>query len=163
MMNNLIDVVRRVIIIGMVGGAFLMVALMALTVANVTYRLFGGVIQGTYELTEVMIAISAGFALSYTALNDRNVVVQLVVSRFSKRIQEILKAFNFVLGMGIWGLMAWMTIQYLLKRGVSGEGYTETLEIPYFPIKCVWAIALILCSVVFVVKLIRSLQQVVDK
>ena len=147
----------------MAGGAVLMVALMILTVANVIYRAFGGVIQGTYEVSEILIAISAGFALSYTIFHDRNVVVKLIISRLSNRMQSILEGFNALLGVGIWGAMAWMTIHYLFKRGYQGEGFTETLELPYFPVKCLWAAALILCVIVFVVKLINSFEQKEDK
>jgi len=163
MVSNVIGVVRRITVIGMVGGAVFLVAIMFLTVANVIYRLLGGVIQGTYELTEVMIAMSAGFALAYTVLKQRNVVVQILVSRFSKRVQAILQTFNSIIAIGIWGLMAWMSAHYLLKRGVVGEGYTETLEIAYFPFKCVWVLALCLCSLVFLVDLIKSLSQVAGK
>ena len=147
----------------MVGGAVLMVALMLLTVANVIYRAFGGVIQGTYELSEMLIAVCAGFALSYTIFNDRNVVVKLIISHLSDRVQSILEGFNALLGVGIWGAMAWMTIHYLTKRGFKGEGFTETLEFPYFPVKCLWAAALILCVIVFVVKFIKTFQQKEDK
>lgn len=162
-MSKFIGAVRRITDIGMAGGAGFLVAMMALTVANVIYRFFGGVIQGTYELTGLMMAMSAGFALAYVTLKQRNVVVQILSSRFSKRVQAILQIFNSIMGIVIWGLIAWVTTNYLFKRGFVGEGYTETLGVPYFPAKCIWVIALTICTLVFVVELIKASSQVVGK
>jgi TRAP-type C4-dicarboxylate transport system permease small subunit len=55
---------RTVAIIG--GG--LLVGLMLLTVANIIYRFFGGVIIGSFELIELTIVPIAGFSLVYAGM-----------------------------------------------------------------------------------------------
>ncbi len=52
----------------MILSAIFLLTTMVLTVANVLSRIFGTVIAGTYELTEVLIVVVAATALGYAAL-----------------------------------------------------------------------------------------------
>jgi TRAP-type C4-dicarboxylate transport system permease small subunit len=157
------DIVRRTINIGKNVGAFFLVAVAVLTVSNVIYRFFGKVIVGSYELNEFMIVVVIGFALAYAALTKEHIIIDMVVSRFRKRAQAIAVIFSSLLGMVVLGVMVGAPVFYLLKRGFSGEAYTDVLRLPFFPLKCVWVFALVLFGLVFLIDLFKALKQALRK
>ena len=61
---------------------------MLLTIASVLCRLFGSAIVGSYEITELIIIVTVGFALVYTTITESNVTVKLLIERFSYRNQN---------------------------------------------------------------------------
>jgi TRAP-type C4-dicarboxylate transport system permease small subunit len=162
-MDYFANIVRRTGKIGIGIGGGLLVAIMALIVSNVIYRFFGGVITGSYELTQYMIVVVVGFAMVYTALMKGHVLVRVVVSRLPQWALAIAESFNSILSMGVVWLLAWATTLYLLKRGFVGEANTDLLELPYFPLKCVWVFTLILFSLVYLVDLYNALSRLVRK
>jgi TRAP-type C4-dicarboxylate transport system permease small subunit len=163
-MGYFVNIVRQASRVGVAIGAVFLTAMMMITIANIVFRFFGRGIGGTYELTEqMMMVICGGFALVYTALRKRNIVVTILFQRFTNRVQAILEALYSIMGIGLTGLMAWVTIDYMLGRGFEQAGLTLLLGVPLFPIKCVWAIALSLVALVFVVDLYEALSRVVAK
>lgn len=147
-------------IVTIIGGAFL-VGIMLLTVANVIYRFFGGVIIGSYELIELAIIPVAGFALVYAAIWKTHVVVQILVSRFSKRIQAIMESFASLLGIGLWGLMAWSTVGFFVGKRLSDR--TELLGIPFQPFRYAWVLGLFLFALVILIGFYRAFSRAVNK
>jgi TRAP-type C4-dicarboxylate transport system permease small subunit len=147
-------------IVTIIGGA-LLVGIMLLIVANVFYRFFGGVIIGSYEIIELTIMPVAGFSLVYAAIWKTHVVVKILVSRFSKRIQAITESFASLLGIGLWGLMAWSTVGFFSGGRLLDR--TEVLKIPFLPFRYVWVFGLLLFSLVILVGLYRALSRAVNK
>ena len=131
-----------------IGAAFL-IGIMALTVISIVSRLFGRVILGSYEMVELMMVVTAGFALVRTTLKKTHVVVEIIITRLSRRTQIVTEIFHNIVATCLWGLMAWETLMLLIEKGFSGEGRTEIIKAPYFPFKLLWTIALILSSLVF--------------
>lgn len=162
-MDYFSNIVRRTINIGKNVAACLLVAVAVLTVSNIIYRSFGKVIVGSHELNEFMIVVVIGFALAYAALTKEHIIIDMVVSRFPKRAQAIAVIFSSILGMGVLGVLVGAPVFYLLKRGFSGEAYTDLLRLPFFPLKCVWVFALILFGLVFLIDLFEALKQVLRK
>ncbi|UCG64349.1 MAG: TRAP transporter small permease, partial [Deltaproteobacteria bacterium] len=65
-------------------------AMMFLTATDVILRyIFNRPISGAYEVIEYMMAILIPFGLAYCALQGGHVSVDLLVSRFPKKIQSI--------------------------------------------------------------------------
>jgi len=136
------------------GGAFL-IGIMTLTVASIVSRLLGKVVLGSYELVELMMVVTAGFALVHTTIRKGHVIVEIILSRLSKRAQIIAEIFHNIIATGLWGLIAWETLALLIEKGFLGEGRTEVIEAPYFPVKLLWTIALILCSLIFLMNVLN--------
>jgi TRAP-type C4-dicarboxylate transport system permease small subunit len=144
-----------------VGSVFL-IGIALLVVANIVYRFFGGVIAGTYELVALMIVVTVAFALGYAALKQGHIVVRIVLSRFSPRIQAILTVFTSVIGLGFWALIAWKSAEIMSERALAGE-YTEMLGVPYLPFRCAWLFGLLFFCLVLLIDLFKALSQAVRK
>ena len=134
---------------------------MLLVVAVVLFRLFGKAIPGSYELIELMIVVTVAFALSYTALKQSHVVVDLLVSRFPLRTQTILAIFTYFLSMVIWGLIVWASYDIMLEKWLLEQSYL--LKIPYLPFRIVWVFGLLIFSLIFLLEMYKALKQVVSR
>ncbi|MBN1227240.1 MAG: TRAP transporter small permease [Deltaproteobacteria bacterium] len=144
-----------------VGGGF-MIFIMILTVSNVLYRLFfGKVIIGTYELTEFMIIIGAGFSLCYAVIAESNVTVKMIILRMPKKAQAVLQSIISIVGIGTWGAILYASVWFTWRKGFD-EGKSELLDIPFLPFKGIWFIALLLVLLCFVRELNKSLSEVMD-
>jgi TRAP-type C4-dicarboxylate transport system permease small subunit len=140
----------------MLVSAIFLLGTMALTVANVISRLFGSVIAGTYELTEVLIIVVAATSLGYAALKKSHVIVDIFVSRVPQRVQGIIDAFTSVLGLAVWGIVTWQSINLLLIRWSQED--TELLNVPYYPFRILWIIGLVFLCLILVKDIVAGLR-----
>jgi TRAP-type C4-dicarboxylate transport system permease small subunit len=134
-------------------GAFLL-GMMVLTVANVIFRIFGHVIAGTYEMTEVMNVIVIGCAFGYAVLHGQEVTVELVFSRLPTRVREFLRSLNNLLGALFWWIVALAGYRIMVQRWFIEK--TELLEVPFFPFRLVWVCGLVFAGMVCLTKLLRT-------
>lgn len=112
-------------------GASVLV-MMLLTSADVVLRLFGRPIPGTYELVGFLGTLVVSFALAQTALEKGNIAVDILVKRFSRRVQSVLGLANDLLGTALFGLVGWQSLLYALELRRSGE-VSLTLGMPIYP------------------------------
>ena len=104
--------------------------LMVLTVANVILRdFFDKPIMGTPELSEFMMVLVIFLALAWCAITRKHVKVELVVNRFSPRIQAIFNGITLLLTLGIFVIITW---QSFLESMVVYDT-TSLLRIPHTP------------------------------
>lgn len=104
--------------------------LMLLTVANVILRdFFNKPIMGTPELSEFMMVLVVFLALAWCAITRKHVKVELVVNRFSPRIQAIFNGITLLLTLGIFVIITW---QSFLESMVVYDT-TSLLRIPHTP------------------------------
>ena len=160
-MDYFVNIVRRMGGVGVVVAASFLIGIMVLTVANVIYRLFGPVILGSYELTKLMMVVTAGFALVYAAMWHTHVVVKIVTSRFSQRVQAIAESFASLLGIGMWGLIALSSVGFYFERGLWDR--TDVLHIPFQTFRYVWIFALILFALVLLTDFYKALSRTASK
>jgi TRAP-type C4-dicarboxylate transport system permease small subunit len=137
-------------------GALFLIGLTIVTAANVTVRLFRGSITGTYELIQFFIVVAAGFALVYTTVNKSHVKVDMIVSRLPRLLKVFFRIFNVVISFGIMTLITWENIAIMYERTLMGEK-SEMLLIPYFPFRFLWVFALILCCLILLRDLAKTL------
>jgi TRAP-type C4-dicarboxylate transport system permease small subunit len=152
---------RRIGSGGMAIGAAFLTAMMVLIVANVIYRLFGHVIPGSYEMSELMIVVAAAFALGYAAIHGSHVVVKIVVTRFSQRWQAILTVIMSLISIATWAIIAWATADVLSKRWLTEV--TDLLDIPYLPFRIILVVGLVFLCLIYVTDLVSALRQVTKK
>ena len=142
-------------------GAVFLVGMMVLITASVIYRRAGHVIPGTYELSELMIVVTAAFALGYAALKKTHIVIKVVVARFPQRAQAILEAVMSFISLAAWAAVAWTGILILSKRWLNEE--SEMLSVPYLPFRLIFLLGLVLVCSIYLIDLIRALRQAVRK
>ena len=142
-------------------GAAFLIGMMVLITASVIYRRVGHVIPGTYELSELMIVVTAAFALGYAALKKSHIVIKVVVARFPQRAQAILEAVMSFISLATWAAVAWTGVLIVSKRWLNEE--SEMLSVPYLPFRLIFLLGLVLVCSVYLIDLIRALRQAVRK
>jgi TRAP-type C4-dicarboxylate transport system permease small subunit len=155
------NIVGRICSVGSAIGAAFLGGMMVLIVAVVVVRPFGEVIVGSYELIELLIVVTVAFALGYTALKKAHTVVDILVSRFPKRLQAIVAVFTCFLSFGIWGWITWAGLDIALKKGIMER--TDLLLVSYLPFRLVWVFGLFLISIIFLIEMLNALKQAVSR
>ncbi|MCF8129886.1 MAG: TRAP transporter small permease, partial [Deltaproteobacteria bacterium] len=87
---------------------------------------------GTFELMGYFGAVLTAFAMGYTQLKKGYIAVDIVVTGFSKKNQNILNAVNAIICSAFFVLVTWQISKYAANLSKTGE-VTETLQIIYYP------------------------------
>ncbi|GAK58169.1 TRAP transporter, DctQ-like membrane protein [Candidatus Vecturithrix granuli] len=114
-------------------AAIAIVLMMSLTCADVILRLFRRPVPGTYEMVSFLGTIVVSFALAHTSAEKGHVAVSLIVRLFPAKVQTIIESMIAVLGMILFGLIAWQSLLYGLSCQRAGE-VSLTLQIPFYPV-----------------------------
>ncbi|MFB0520628.1 MAG: TRAP transporter small permease [Desulfatiglandales bacterium] len=132
-------------------AAMAIFVMMALTCVDVFLRyFFRKPIPGTYEIIALLGAVAVSFAMAHTLAEKGHVAVSLIVQLFPKRLQGIIESMISILGIILFGLIAWQSVLYGLDCQRSGE-VSLTLELPFYPI--IYGVALgsgVVCLVLLV-------------
>jgi TRAP-type C4-dicarboxylate transport system permease small subunit len=160
-MDAIMRIMRRILSVGVALGGSFLVGMMLLIVANIIYRTTGHVITGSYELSELMIVVTASFALGFAAFHKSHVDVKIVVSKFPERVQTVIEIIISFLAMGTWAIIAYASTIVLMDRWHTEE--SEMLLIPFFPFRLVLFIGLILVSLIYLMDMISALRKMVKK
>ena len=130
--------------------------LMVLTVANVILRdIFNKPIRGTPELSEFMMVLVIFLALAWCAVTRKHVKVELIVIRFSPRVQIILNSITLLLSLGIFVIITWQS--FLESMAVYDT--TSLLRIPHTPFYWIMTVGLGLFCLSILVLLIESITE----
>ena len=142
-------------------GAFTMIGLMMLTVADVFLRkFFNAPILGSFEITEYLLVVLVFFAIPWAALKKANVKVDLIVGKFPKRVQAAFSSVTCLLSVIITAFFGWYTIPqavYIFKLG----SVSDMLEIPYYPFYFFVAFGFFILMFVLVANLIEFVRKAV--
>ena len=160
-MSIFATIVRKVGGKAMIISGIFLLGMMLLTVASVLCRPFGTVIAGSYELIETLIIIVVAGALGYTELEKGHVTVKIVVSRFSMRLQGIFQSFIYLIGVGLWVIIAWASVGILSDRWLNED--TDILSVPILPFRFIWVFGLALFCLVLLIDFLRAINQAVRK
>jgi TRAP-type C4-dicarboxylate transport system permease small subunit len=136
--------------------------MMVLTILDVVLRkLASESILGTVELTEFMLVILVFFALAQTEVLGGHVKVDLVMSRFSRRVQSMMDMATqfvcFILSL----LITWSSLVYSEKMRLSEE-VTQDLLIPIYPFIYFVALGCLVLSLTLLVKFIMATAKVME-
>ena len=120
-------------------GAGCLAAMGLLTVADVLGRyLLNRPVAGALELSEFALALLVFFGLGTTGLSGNQVVVDIALERFPRRLRAVSDAFNALIGIGFWAVIAWRTT--VQAHEVASKGEVSTiLAVPVYPF--VYAVA----------------------
>jgi len=138
-----------------IAGLFL-IAMIAITGANIVSRLFGLPIRGTFELMGYFGAVVTAFALGYTQIKRGHIAVDIVVLRFSEKTQRILHTVNHLICMAFFVIVAWQVSKYATTLWETGE-VTETLQIVYYPFTYAVALGCLILAFTFFVDILKSI------
>ena len=132
--------------------------MMLLTTADVGLRLLRRPIPGTYEIVGFLGALAISFSLAYTSVENGHIAVDLLVEKFSRRVQAGVQALNDLCGTGLFALIAWQSILYAANLRQSGE-VSLTLQLPLYPFVYGVAVGSTLLCLYLVSTLVRSVKR----
>jgi len=133
-----------------------LVGMVLLTCSNIFLRVFWVPVKGTYELMGFFGAIVTAFALGYTQIKRGHVGIDLLVNRFSKKIQRTLNGTNYFICMIFFALAGWQLAKWAATLWKTGE-VTETLRIIFYPFTLAVALGCIILALVLLVDLLKVL------
>lgn len=144
---------RVVFLIWGVGGILAMVLLIIYDVGM--RSLFNKPMMSSYELTMFLMSIVVFTAFGYTQ-SERNIVrIELVVSRFPRKIQTILEIIMSILSLGLSVLISWQC--FIRAIGLRQEHLVSPiLSIPVYPFYLVGALGFALLSLVLISDILES-------
>jgi TRAP-type C4-dicarboxylate transport system permease small subunit len=91
-------------------AAFITLAMMLLTVAEISLRKLAGVsIEGVYEGVELMLVAIVYLGLSYVQHQGKNIRVEILLMRLPFKAKQVLEAFTLLLTAAFVGIAIWMT------------------------------------------------------
>lgn len=114
-------------------GITVLALMMFLTALDVGLRyIFNRPLSGAFELVEYMMAILIPFCIVYCADQKAHVAVELVLDRFSKKVQSIADTVTTVIALMFAVVIAWQNIIYIFE--VKNAHLTSAvLLIPAYP------------------------------
>ena len=140
-----------------VGGILLFLMMLLISADAIGRYVFHDSIKGSLDIIEIILVFVVFFSVSQVAVLKSHVSVTLIFSRFPKGLQAALSLLTSLLCFGVSFLMA----RQLALRGWAQISYTtsysQSLEIPLWPIFLVASLGLLLLSVVLLMDFIRCL------
>jgi TRAP-type C4-dicarboxylate transport system permease small subunit len=135
-------------------------AMMLLAVSNIILRLVWKAIMGTYDYIEFIGATLVAFAIAYCALQKGHIQVELIVSRFPRRVQGVIGGITGILGLGIFSVITWQSLIFAGDMRRSGD-VSMTMLLPFYPYIYGLAFGTGLLCLVVLMDLIKDLTKVV--
>ncbi|MBN2401768.1 MAG: TRAP transporter small permease subunit [Spirochaetes bacterium] len=148
-MNFFNKLIERVVGYGTNTGALALTTVMLIIVINVIFRIFGGIVAGTYDLIEITIVITAAFAVASTEFHKRHTLVDMLTMHLKKRVQLHLENLSNVISFFYWIIIAASTLILTIKKAAVGE-VTDLLRISIIPFRGLWILGLVLVCIVII-------------
>jgi TRAP-type C4-dicarboxylate transport system permease small subunit len=115
----------------------------------------GRPLRGTFEATELVLAVIIFFGLPYTGLTDAHVSVDFLTSRLGRRTQYVLIAVNAVVCAVLMGVIT-LQLTALTAEFLATKRTTITMRIPIFPCILPVTVAAGLAALGFVVQAVGA-------
>jgi TRAP-type C4-dicarboxylate transport system permease small subunit len=143
-------------------GAYIIIVMMLLTVVDVVgRRFFNKPVPGSYELSEFMLVIVVFLAIAYCEFTRGHVTIDLVVSRFRKRTQNIINSTMYILTLVAFVLLTWRL--FVDAAGQVGGTISGILRIPVFPFIYIAALGCAFLSLVVLMHLLQFILEALRK
>jgi TRAP-type transport system small permease protein len=141
-------------------GVSVMILLVILILVDVTLRyLFNNPIRSVYEIVAIMVVIIVSFSMAYSGITRSLVSIEIIIERFPAKVQNVLAIFQSIMGLAFFSLLCWKTMeQSIIYWNVGSKTYAANL--PLFPFILILSFGSGLLSLVFLIQLIRTIDEV---
>jgi TRAP-type C4-dicarboxylate transport system permease small subunit len=134
--------------------------LMALVTINVILRYGWTSISGTYDYVQLITAVSVAAAVAFTAYERGNIEIELLMERFSQRVQAVVASIVTLVCIGFFVLATWRLVVLAHDMQVAGET-TMTVYVPFAPFLYFIAFGFALMILAMIAQLVRQVMKVV--
>ncbi len=142
-----------------VGLAALVCMVLAALIDVVGSKWFQWPLPGSTEITAVMQVVAIASGLAFSKIAGSHIRVGFLIDRLSRRGKAALDIFSSILGLGLFVIAGWMTLDYgisLLNRGTE----TFLLGIALYPFALWITCCCIPMCCVMVVELLSAIDRV---
>ncbi len=146
-------------------AAFVLAAMMLLTVADVIGRyFFNHPIKGTWELVGLLLVCAGTWGLGYCQMEKAHISITILLERFSKQVKLLISMIATLLGLVGFSLISWQMFLLAKKYFFLPRGnVTDTLGLPYSPFMLSLSIGAGMMALMLLANLIRSLTEGIRK
>jgi TRAP-type C4-dicarboxylate transport system permease small subunit len=137
-------------------GGVALLSLTGIACANMLLRPLGSPLKGAYELVGFFGALVVALPLGYAQITRSHISVDILATRYSKRVKRMMNAISSFVCMIFFVLVAWQSAVYATTIWKRGET-SETLRIIYYPFVYVVAICCLLLVFVLMIDFLKSL------
>lgn len=110
-----------------------LVAMTALTCADVVLRMFRRPILGTFEIVGFLGAAVASFAIAHTTIHRGHVAVEVLVTRLPAKAQVIIYVVTRILSIVLFAVLAYECVRFGTDLRKANE-VSLTLRWPFYPV-----------------------------
>jgi TRAP-type C4-dicarboxylate transport system permease small subunit len=163
--SRFIGIITRISSVMAAIGAVIFAGMMIITVIDVVGRkFFLHPLQGAVEIVGLTLVIGGTFGIGYAQLIKMHIRINIITDRFPRRLQSALWAFTCAVGMVGSGLIAWKAFvkTHDLYTTVLGSK-TDILALPLWPIIAAMGFGFAWAAFVFLVDLVRTVNEVVKQ
>jgi TRAP-type C4-dicarboxylate transport system permease small subunit len=144
-------------------GGLAMLAMTLVLVANIIWRNITGLaFKITYESVQLIAIPMVSFSLIVATIKGRHIIVDILISRFSAKMQLILRCITSLIGLGILATLTWANIRYAGEMMIYGET-TPVIELPVAPFRIIWTISLAIICFVLIVDIFQIIEMIRTK
>ncbi len=162
-MKNRLDKFEKIVYmtsswLNWIAGAGLVGMLILISADIVGNKVFKSPVPGSIEFVSYLGVIVIAGAISHTQVIGGHIEVEFLVRRFSKRAQHIVRSIMSLLGILLFAVITWRSIDYGIKLELSGE-VSMTMEMPFYPFIYFIALCSIWVCLVLVVQLMKNIRE----
>ncbi|WP_171051760.1 TRAP transporter small permease [Alteribacter natronophilus] len=120
---------------------------------------FSQPIRGTFELTELGLALVVFFSLSYTELSKEHISIDFIMEKFPQSVQYYFNIVINFLVMALMGLVAWQLWENS-RRLMNANATTGDLRLPIYIFLMLAVVGTIAFMLTALLNVVRSIQKV---
>ena len=135
-------------------GGFILPVMMLITVIDVSLRIFGKPLVGTYELVAYTGALVVAFSIPFTSWARGHIYVDFFIQKLSPPFQRALNTATRILSIALFLLAGWNLIKYAMDLARSGE-VSPTLQMPFYPVVFAVGIACLIQCLVLLADIVK--------
>ena len=145
-------------------AAAALVIIVLTTIIHVVGRyLFNYPLTGSVEISQMMLVITAFFAIAYTEVEKGHISFDEVVIRFPLRARAITMSIMYFAGAAYFFVLSWQEVVLGISFLIPRIGDTDVLHIPIAPAMFIIAIGAVLMGVEMLLNCFSSLSPEDDK
>jgi TRAP-type C4-dicarboxylate transport system permease small subunit len=145
-----------------VAGIGLVAMLALITCDIIGNKVFKSPVPGAIEFVGFLGVIVIACSIAYTQVINGHIEVEFLVRRLSEKAQNVVTCIVSVLGIVLFTIIAWRSVDYGLKLQASGE-VSMTQEIPFYPFVHVIALCCVLVALVLAAQLLQKIIRMKDR
>jgi TRAP-type C4-dicarboxylate transport system permease small subunit len=119
-------------------------------------------VPGGIEMVAFLGVVVTGFAIAFTQVRRGHIQVEFFVMRMPEHVKASVIALVSLLGLALFGLLAWQSYEFGHALQVAGE-VSMTQRIPFYPFVYALAFCCIPMCLLLVTDFLKSIMKVVKK